>query len=277
MRKDGFAERACSARLTGNGQELSVADDAGEVGIDVLGADLGFGKPVVAFQIDQTRRGSAVSYQIYSLAKPFNRLYMLKVGDSYSAADTDMDGRVEIWINATAIDGFERIPKADLDVAPTVVLRFEKGHLVDVGPEFIPYYDALIAKIRSEITDVDLAGFKQSDGKLMVNSPQSGALHNLIRTKISVLELVCAYLYSGRQKEAWDALEAMWPAGDVARIRSALLDLHERGIVHDVEQSRRAPPRSNRAKIYAAVATSQVVSTVNPYGGAPDSSQAEPP
>jgi hypothetical protein len=211
MRKAGFAERACSAKLILRGQEISVADDADQVGIDVLGADLGFGKPVVSFEIDQTGSGSHREYQIYSLSKPIRMLYTIRGGDSYSAADTDLDGRVEIWTDdAGAVDGFEGIPKVDLDFAPTVVFRFEKGRLLDVGPEFIPYYDALITKLRIQINQSDLAEFKQSDGRLSFNAHVSIAnLHRQVRTKITVLELVWAFLYSGREKEAWSALDEL--------------------------------------------------------------------
>ncbi|WP_109485594.1 energy transducer TonB [Occallatibacter savannae] len=279
MRKGSFAERACSARLARKGQELSVADDAGQIGIDVLGADLGFGKPVVAFQVDQTGRGSNVEYRIYSLAKPLRLLQTLSGGDSYTAADTDLDGRIEIWTDdAKAIDGFERIPAVDFDFAPPVVIRFAKGHPVDVGSEFLPYYDELIARLRSQMSQADLTGFKQSDGKLSLKSLGKDAeLHRLFRTKISVLELVCAYLYSGRESQAWNALSDYWPLQDLPRMRDAITDLHSRGILRNIEHSRSQPYHRGRAKIYDAVATSPVVSTVNPYGGAPDSSQSEPP
>ena len=279
MRKGAFAERACSARLTSNGQILSVADDAGQVGIDVLGVDLGFGKPVVAFQIDQSGRGTNVAYQIYALTKPARLLYTLTGGDLYSASDTDLDGRIEIWTDdAAAVDGFERVPKADLDFAPTVILRIEKGHLIDAGPEFTTYYDALISKLRSEITQSDLTEFKQSDGRLsLISAGSSEKLHRQMRTKISVLELVWSYLYSGREQQAWSALGEMWPPEDVSRIRSAIADLHDRGILHNTEHSRRASSRKNHAKIYDAVINSPVVSNLGPYGGAPDSSRSEPP
>ena len=279
IRNGAFAERACEAKLVSKGQDVVVADNADQVGIDVLGVDLGFGKPVVAFQIDQTGRGSDVEYKIYSLSKPTRLLYTLSGGDSYSAADSDLDGRVEVWTDdAAAVDGFDGIPKSALDIVPTVVLRFEKGRPVDVGSEFIPYYDARIAQLRSAIANSDLAAFKQSDGRLSVTGTYSGSvLHALMRTKIAVLEIVWAYLYSGRDKEAWAALDEMWPANDLARIRAALVDLRSRGLLHKLDQPRRRPYRRGRAKTYDAVATSPVVTTVNPYGGAPDSSQSEPP
>ena len=280
MRKGAFAERACSAKLVAKGQEIPVVDDAGQVAIDILGADLGFGKPVVAFQIDETGRGSHVVYQIYSLSKPAALLYKLSGGDRYSAADTDLDGRVEIWTDdAVAVDQFEGIPKADLDFAPTVVLRFEKGHLVDAGSEFVSYYDAEISKLRSQMNQADLAEFEQSDGRLSFKSPGSNAnLHRLIRTKISVLEVIWAYLYSGREEQAWSALDELWPSQDVTRVRSAISDVHSRGILHGVERSSSHKGHAHgHVHIYDAVDNSPTVTNLNPYGGAPNPSQAEPP
>lgn len=278
MRNGSFAERACAAKLIWKSQEISVASDADQVGIDVLGADLGFGKPVVAFLIGKSRGSSKRIYTIYSLAKTPHLLYTISGGDSYRAADTDLDGRIEIWTDdAAAMDGFEGIPTADLDFAPTVVSRFEKGRLVDVGSEFLSYYDAQIAKLRSQVGERDLVEFKRSDGHLSASSLRPGEdLHRLVRTKISVLEIVCAYLYSGREDEAWSALEEMWPPGDLERIRTAISTVYQRGILHNLDHSRRAPQRWNRAKIYDAVGTSTVVG-YQADGGAPDSSGLEPP
>ena len=278
VRMGSFAERACTAKLVWNGQEISVASDAGQVGIDVLGADLGFGKPVVAFQIDESGSGSNRTYQIYSLARPPRLLYTIKGADSYRAADTDLDGRIEIWTDdAAAVDGFEKIPSVDLDFVPTVVFRFEKDRLVDVGSEFLSYYDTQIAKLRSQVNEHDLAEFKRGDGQLSVTSRRSGEdLHRLVRTKISVLEIVWAYLYSGREHEAWSALEEMWPPGDLKRIRAAISTVRQRGLLRNLDHPGRPPRRGHQVKIYDAVSASTVAG-YSPFGGAPDSSQFEPP
>lgn len=277
MREGSFAQRACAAELLWKGQAIPVASDVEKVGIDVLGADLGFGKPVVAFLIDKSGSGSNLTYQIYSLAKPPHLLYTITGGGSYRATDTDLDGRIEIWTDdAAAVDNFERVPSADLDSPPTVVLRFEKGRLVDVGSEFLPFYNAEIARFRSQVSEGDLAKFKQSDGQLSVTSHQSEDLHSLVRTKISVLEIVWAYLYSGREQEAWSALSEMWPSQDLDRIHGAISAVHQRGILHNLGHSGRPPHRGDHVKIYDVVSTSTVVA-YNAQWGAPDSSQFEPP
>jgi hypothetical protein len=277
VRTGSFADRACTAKLAWSGQEISVVSDAAQVGIDVLGADLGFGKPVVAFRIDQTGSGSNRTYQIYSLARPPRLLYSMTGADSYRAADTDLDGRIEIWTDdAAAVDGFERIPSVDLDFAPTVVFRFEKGRLVDVGPEFLSYYDAQIAKLRVQVSEHDRAEFKQSDGQLSATLRASGEdLHRLVRTKISVLEIVWGYLYSGREREAWSALEEMWPPRDMERIRAAIAAEHRRGLLRNLGHPGWPARRGHRVKIYDAVSTTTIAG-YNPLGP-PDSSQFEPP
>jgi hypothetical protein len=52
---------------------------------------------------------------------------------------------------------------------------------------------------------------------------ESARLPRLRKVKIQVLEIVWAYLYSGREKEAWRALADMWPIADVERIRSEII------------------------------------------------------
>jgi hypothetical protein len=278
VRNGAFSERACFATLIWNGQEISVAPDAAEVSIDVLGADLGFGKPVVAFQIDKSGDGSKRVYQIYSLNKPPRLLHTITGGDAYSAADVDLDDRVEIWTgDAAAVDGFERLPRKDLDFVPTVVLRFEKNHLIDVSSEFRSHYDEQISNLRAHIDPRDLAAFKQSDGVLSSRTIRSNdELHRLIRTKIAVLEIVWSYLYSGRESEAWSALVDMWPSSDVERIRTAISNARQHGILQHADHSARGSSHRQHATIYDAIGISYEQATLNSANGAPDT-YGEPP
>jgi hypothetical protein len=278
IKTGAFAERACSAKLVWEAHETPVVSDAGVVAIDVLGADLGFGKPVVAFQIDKSGSGSKRAYEIFSLNKPPRLLYTITGGDTYSAADTDLDDRVEIWTDdAVGVDGFERLPRADLDLVPTVVLRLEKNYLVDVSAEFRSHYDAQISNVRAHLDPRDQADFKRSDGVLSPSVSRPGdELHRLIRTKIAVLEIVWSYLYSGREREAWSALEDMWPSSDVERIRAAILNARRHGILHGVDHASHGASRGHHATIYDATGISYVQASVNPVNGAPVPN-SEPP
>jgi hypothetical protein len=232
-----LATRVCEATLGWDKQEIVVTAKAPQLDVDVFGVDLGLGVPVVAFQVKDSAIECCVAYQIYSLQKPPRLLRTITGGNSFSASDTDLDGRVEIWTADTAaVDGLENFVEGELDFAPTVVLRFQHSQLLDVSSEFRPYFDQKIAQLRAELDPQDLEDFKNSDGKL-ASTPFLSAhqLHQLREVKIKVLEIAWSYLYSGREAEAWHALADMWPAFDVERIRSAISKARAHGIRTQVD------------------------------------------
>jgi hypothetical protein len=239
IRNGQLASRTCSATLSWGTEELSVVSEAAQVDIDVLGADLGFKAPVMAIQSKKSDADSFMTYQIYSLQKPPKLLRTISGGDYFSAADTDLDGRIEIWTGeAAAIDGFEGLTLGELDFAPTVALRFEDRRLVDVSSQFRRHYDDQIAGVRAQLTPSELKRFKDSDGKLL---PAPGLsveqLHRLRLTKIKVLEIVWSYLYSAREQDAWHELAEMWPAADFERIHGLLANVQARGLRSQIDVS----------------------------------------
>jgi hypothetical protein len=233
----GFAARACEARLEWGQQNMVAAPISWQVDIDALGIDLGLGAPVVAFQTKKTDIDGFMQYEIYSLKKPPQLLRVITGGDWYSAADTDLDGRVEIWTDdARTIRGFDNLPPGAFDFAPPVVLRFEKKKLIDVSAEFQPNYDRRIAAVRAQLDTKQLSDFKASDGKLRsLFPPTPEEWEHLQATKTKVLEIVWCYLYSGRDRQAWDALQSMWPPTDIDRIRAIILSTRAQGIRREVE------------------------------------------
>src|SRR5579863_7016543 len=218
--------RVCEAALSWGDQNLVISEAAPELDIDAFGVDLGLGVPVVAVQVKKSKAECCMEYRIYSLREPPVLLHSITGGEYFSAADTDLDGRVEIWTDdAASVDGFENFPLRDLDFAPPIVLRFERGRLLDASSEFQPYFDQKIADERVKLNPKDLGDFQSSDGKLASTAAiPAGRLIQLRRVKMKVLEIVWSYLYSGREKMAWQSLAEMWPAADIDRIRAALLN-----------------------------------------------------
>lgn len=219
-RNGGLATRACTASLNWANQALVVAASASQVDLDAFGADLGDGVPVAAFQIKKSESDCCMDYAIYSLYKPPRLLRIITGGGFFSASDIDSDGTVEIFTDdAAAVDGFEKLALGELDSPPTVVLRFANAHLQDVSAEFQSYFDHQIAGLRSATDSHDLEDFKNSDGALTAipTGLSTERLHHLRMVKIKVLEIVWAYLYSGREQEAWRSLADMWPPGDMQR------------------------------------------------------------
>jgi hypothetical protein len=241
---NGFATRACEAKLTWGHRELVVAPEAAQADIDVMGADLGLGSLVVAFQIKATDADPLIKYEIYSLSKAPKLLRTVTGEDFFSAADTRLFQTVEIWTtDAVAVNGFENLPLSAFDFAPAVVLRFEDKKLIDVSSEFRPYFDDQIELLHSQLNARQLSDFKQSDGKLSNDQ--------LRAAKSKVLEIVWCYLYSGREQEAWKTLAEMWPPADLERIRAAIVTAQSRGLRSQVDgvSHKGPPPRPHPSEV----------------------------
>lgn len=253
-RSEGLAARICEAEIRWADQKLVVAPEAAQLDIDAFGVDMGLAAPVVALQIKNAKADCCMVYDIYSLRAPPTLLRTISGGEFFSAADTDLVGRVEIWTDdARAVDGLENIALRDLDFAPPMVLRFVRGRLLDVGIEFRPYYDQKIAEERARLDPQDLADFKNSDGRLTIASGIPAVrLVQLRKVKMRVLEIVWCYLYSGRDKEGLRVLGEMWPAADTNRIREALLNARAHGIRSQVDGVSGALPSAHlpKAQIY---------------------------
>jgi hypothetical protein len=236
-RDGGFATHACDATLRWGNNELRVAQGAWEIDIDVMGADLGLGVPVVAFRIKNSEFDSLSTYEVFSLLKSPHLLRTITGGDEYDAKDMNLRGHNEIWAeDVRAIDGFENLPLSSWDFAPAVVLRFENQRLVDAGSDFQAYFDRQIAQVKSQLDPKALDAFRKSDGRPSASSTYAMEdLHALVRTKIQVLEIVWAYLESGREQQAWSELAAMWPSADLDRIRKAIEDARARGVLRQVD------------------------------------------
>jgi hypothetical protein len=256
-RNGELASRVCEADLTWGNEKLVVAPDAAEIDVDVFGADLGLGAPVVAFQIKQSEAECCMTYQIYSLVTPPRLLHTIRGGERFYAADTDLDGRVEIWTNdAAAVEGFDDLSPKVFDLAPTLVLRFENGKLLNVGSDFVPYFDQEIASTRAKNAPADFLAFERSDGRLAplgADAPVDAIQERdrLQSAKAAVLEIVWSYLYSGREDDAWKALSDMWPPDDLDRIRTTIQGAFARGVLAQLDGA--ASPVPGRGKRQASI------------------------
>ena len=255
-----LAVRSCEATLSWNDQKLSVATNIPVLDLDAFGVDLGLGAPVAAFQLKKSKDDCCMTYQIYSLQKPPKLLRTLTGGSFFGAADTDLDGQVEIWTDDTSVvNGIDNLTLAELDFAPPLVLRFENGKLLDVSSEFVPDFDKRIEKLRSQLRPEDLHDFKSSDGKLhSTNSALAEQIHRLRLAKAKILEIVWSYLYSGREQEAWHSLADMWPASDVDRIREILTKASATGMRTQLDGvSTAAPMKRKVVEVFTPTSPSQ--------------------
>jgi hypothetical protein len=284
-RREGLATRKCAGTLLWATQKLEVASAAAEMDVDAFGIDLGLGVPVVTFQQKKAEAECCMTLQIFSLQRPPKLLRSITGGTFFSTADTDLDGQVEIWTtDAAAINGFESPNVGRPEFAPTVVLRFVRGRLLNVGSEFQSYFDGEIASMRGAIDPDAIRDFKNSSGRLAPTAYFSPAdlrhSESLERTKIKVLQIIWAYLYSGREEEAWKQLTELWPASDFDRIRTAIVSARSKGILAQADSASEGhTPHAGVAKIFD-LRTEIVPNSQTPWGRsirAEDRTQVIPP
>jgi hypothetical protein len=238
--KEGMlARRVCQAAIRWSGGSLVVAGEAAQIDVDMFGVDVEANQPVAAFQIKRSDRQCCMTYQIYSLENPPLLLRTITGATLFTGADTDLDGRVEIWADdRETVEGFEGFSAREIQFIPTCVIRFEHKRLVDVSAEFRPYFDEVIATVKAGLNDADLRSFLKG-GRLQEgdagSARQISRVLDLRAVKLRVLEIVWAYLYSGREQQAWESLKGMWPHDDFDRIRSRLLYMRIHGIQRQLD------------------------------------------
>jgi hypothetical protein len=108
---------------------------------------------------------------------------------------------------------------------PRVYMRLKRDQLEEVNSEFWPSYQKDIHIARLELKTEELSKFRARD------KPDA----ETDDTRKLVLTIVLAYIYAGRQDQAWQTLDEMWPAQDKERIKALIIEQRGRGFVgrHD--------------------------------------------
>src|SRR5579872_930179 len=126
---------------------------------------------------------------------------------------TESDGSVSIRAGDGSFELF-LLPRGQA-VIPEVIMRLSGSQLKNISSEHREEYDEKIAKARNELSAASLEKFRLSDFHKKMYTDQT-------ETVKRVLTIVLNYLYSGREKEAWQAFDEMWPASDRDRIRNLI-------------------------------------------------------
>jgi hypothetical protein len=189
---------------------------------DITGNDINqSGAPDVVFDSYTGNQGCCFEYTIVSLGK--SPAIVRKIRNQVPVYfRKQSDGRIVIRAGDGAFDLF--LLSRSESVLPEVSLRLEGSELTDVSNEFTPEYDEKIAKARGELTPAALGKFRSSDFHQQMYVDQR-------ETVKRVLTVVLNYLYSGREKQAWQALDEMWPPADESRVRSLIVERRDRGLL----------------------------------------------
>jgi hypothetical protein len=178
------------------------------------------------------------SYWIVSLGNPPGLLLAIE-NERQASFHSANDGRVEIWTLDGVFDYFDGLSHAE-SFFPTVVLRLEKQVLRDVGSEFQEEYDKEIAEARNGLNPEALQRFRRIQDICAIGGDEERACDveapedeyfALRKVKALVSTIVLSYLYSGREAEAWKALDEMWPPADKERSKRAFMSARQCGVL----------------------------------------------
>jgi len=230
---DAEENRCVASVVTELGSQLVIARDWDLAWLPAVGKDVnGDGLPDAIVEGYSGGAHCCWTYWFVSLGQP-PEVYLKLENERDIAIDTSTPGHTYIRTQDGAFDYFDGLCHACTSF-PTVILELQGEVLSDAGWSFVAEYDRDIAKARHEFEYED-------DGEefaaLSKYVPGLGAKYN--RAKAAALTVVLAYLYSGREDQAWQALDAMWPVNDRARIKDLILNTRAQGIL---SQTSTPPP-----------------------------------
>jgi len=192
--------------------------------VTLLGQDVnGDGYPDLVLEGYSGGAHCCWTYYIVSLG-PLPRLIREIDNERGAGFVRDSSGRIEIRTNDGKFD-YLFLSHAESPF-PAVYLRLIGTRLIEVGREHTADYDHEIDKAKRELSPAELHQIRSAvtaDEFYGNDSNRSAA------TKI--LQIVYAYLYSGRQAQAHQALTEMWPTFDQEAAWKKILEARRKGIL----------------------------------------------
>lgn len=146
--------------------------------------------------------------------------------------EKQQDGGVLIRTGDGVFDYF-MTPPADT-VVPPIILRMRASGVEDVSAQFPEVFDQAIEKSRSELTRDALEKFHASTYRDKLFMDQVLTVHR-------VLTIVLNYLYSGREEQAWQNLQELWPPSDFERAKSLIIERRRRGLLTELSGNAEKP------------------------------------
>ncbi|HET7107813.1 MAG TPA: hypothetical protein VFI38_13465 [Candidatus Acidoferrum sp.] len=176
------------------------------------------------------------TYYVISLGPKPGLLLKFENGREASFHEDEKGRGFHIEMEDGAFDYFDGLCHACTPF-PFVILKIDSNRLVDISPDYTDAYDDVVKESRAALTAQDLAEV----AAMTTNPSESHAagVRNAIRR---MLEIVFAYLYSGREALARQELRTMWPQFDQDRMWNLIQQQRAEGILRYVDRAPTAQP-----------------------------------
>ncbi len=219
----------CRAYLVGrDGRQTFLLRDSAISIHQGTGEDVfGNGNPSLILEGSSGGAHCCYTYKIVSLSETPLILAPIENETPFFFFKDTATGQYRIMTSDGAFDYFDGLCHACTPF-PRIILKVEATGLRNVSSQFIEQYDSEITLARAKIADGDIQKFKAAD---------------FGDVKKVVLEIVLGYLYSGRETQAWQTLDEMWPTADRERIKKLILHTEAHGLLSKLGRTRPAARR----------------------------------
>ncbi len=187
------------------------------------------GRPVAIIQADNFSQANA-SYRIFVLSLGEHPQVVATIDNQYGFwLQNDCGDKVRIWTSDGAFQGdpdLTNVYHYDL-FTPEVVFEVRNGELVDATTDCREYFDENINSLRSQLSKSELRSFRESP---FDDDDDQG------QVKGDVLKIVFDYLYTGREQEAKEFLDRIWPPSDSARVWQSITKRRSEGVLRNITE-----------------------------------------
>ncbi|HEX9456715.1 MAG TPA: hypothetical protein VF935_03720 [Candidatus Acidoferrum sp.] len=214
----------CEAEIYDARGDVIFSEHDWSFAIELAGVDVnGDGIPDIVLEAYSGGAHCCWTYYIISLGSKPGLIKKIENERDAAFYKDDESGRIEITTLDGAFDSFDGLCHACTPF-PVVYLRLDGAQLMDISPEGKVVYDQIIAENQKALRARDLQRLRA------LRSDHSGPKVSA-KTVARALNIVLAYLYSGREIQAREALRRMWPPFDQERVWKLILETRHNGIL----------------------------------------------
>ena|SRR6266567_88218 len=219
-----YPDDECEAEIYDPRGDVIFSEHDWGFSIEVAGVDVnGDGIPDVVLEAYSGGAHCCWTYYFLSLGSQPGLITKFENNRDASFLEDEKTRRIYLEIPDGAFDYFDEVCHA-CSPFPLVYLRLDGTNWVDVSREYVQDYDEIIRDSQKSLT----AGKRQ---RLRALKEKPSDARPIERARYHALTIIFAYLYSGREGQAHQALRERWPPFDQERMWKLILETRHNGIL----------------------------------------------
>ena len=214
----------CEAEIYDPRGDVIFSEHDWSFAIELAGVDVnGDGIPDVVLEAYSGGAHCCWTYYFLSLGSQPGLITKFENNRDASFLEDEKTRRIYLEIPDGAFDYFDEVCHA-CSPFPLVYLRLDGTNWVDVSREYVQDYDEIIQDSQKSLT-------AEKRQRLRALKEKPSDARPIERARYHALTIVFAYLYSGREGQAHQALRELWPPFDQERMWKLILETRHNGIL----------------------------------------------